>query len=89
MSHKSFGSLASDAPLESDPSVQNADSAQVHFDVPLDEDMDDDKPTRVQGFFGVRPWSIKLEPSNPVPISDSTPGSGTSSCDSFNNSSRL
>jgi Ca2+:H+ antiporter len=77
MSHRSFGSLHGDAPLEGETSVQNVDGAHVAFDVPLEEDFEEDKPTRVQGFFGVRPWSIRLTPSNPVPIADTTPSSGT------------
>lgn len=77
MSHRSFGSLKSDTVLDGDTSVQNVDGTRVSFEIPLEEEQEEDKSTRVQGFFGVRPWSIKLAPSNPQPIADSTPGTGT------------
>ena len=83
MSHRSFGSLASDAPLEPDTSVQNVD--QTHIDLEDDDrgskrrikEEKHDEDQKVQGFFGVRPWSIRLAPSIPAPIEDSTPSSGT------------
>lgn len=83
MSHRSFGSLASDAPLEGETSVQNVDQTQLDLDDDAhrskrrlrDEDAEDGQ--KVQGFFGVTPWSIRLSPSVPAPIVDSTPGSGT------------
>jgi hypothetical protein len=79
MSHRSFGSLASDAPLMEEPSVQNNDMAEpVALDVPEQNDYDDDEPRRVQGFFGVRPWSIRLAPSKPEPIEEPISDSGTS-----------
>lgn len=79
MSHRSYGSHATETQLEEDEtSVQNEDK-EVSFDLPEDRiPSDDEEPKRVQGFFGVRPWSIKLSPSNPEPIQDSSPGSGTS-----------
>lgn len=83
MSHRSFGSLASDAPLEGDTSVQN--EGQTHIDLE-DSDLppksrkklDGEEEDVVQGFFGVRPWSIRLAPSVPAPIEDVSPTSGTS-----------
>lgn len=78
MSHRSYGSHVTDTQLEEEEtSVQNVDK-EVAFDLPEEPiPSDDEEPKRVQGFFGVRPWSIKLSPSNPEPIEDSSPVSGT------------
>lgn len=78
MSHRSYGSHVTDTQLEEEEtSVQNNDK-EVAFDLSDDHiPSDDEEPKRVQGFFGVRPWSIKLSPSNPQPIEDSSPVSGT------------
>jgi len=79
MSHRSYSSHVTDTQLESERTSVQHDDKDVAFDLPEDElPSDEDEPKRVQGFFGVRPWSIKLLPSKPEPIEESTPGSGTS-----------
>lgn len=78
MSHRSYRSTEPD-PVElepSEPSLQNNQDS-LRYDLP--DQPQEEEPSKVQGFFGVVPWSIKLSPGKVAPLADiSTLDAGTS-----------